>query len=120
VIEDDFKSADLIRVLLEAEGFKVLHAETGEAAEILAERQPLSLIILDIMLPKMDGWEFLARRQRMPALCNVPVVNRVDRCRSQQGLRARRIGGNAEADFAAGAVRHLNSLGSFPSSPATG
>src|SRR4051812_4710544 len=38
VVEDDFKSAELIRVHLEAEGFKVLHAETAEAALVLAER----------------------------------------------------------------------------------
>ena len=36
VVEDDFKSAELIRVQLEAEGFKVLHAATAEAALVLA------------------------------------------------------------------------------------
>ena len=51
VVEDDLKSADLIRVQLEAEGFKVLHAASAEAALVLAVQQPLSLITLDIMLP---------------------------------------------------------------------
>ncbi len=74
VVEDDFKSADLIRVHLEAEGFKVLHALTAEAAFVLAEQRELSLITLDIMLPKMDGWEFLARLKRMPKLQNIPIV----------------------------------------------
>src|SRR4030081_2152449 len=46
VVEDDFKSADLIRVQLEAEGFVVLHAATAETALILAARQPLALITL--------------------------------------------------------------------------
>jgi PAS domain S-box-containing protein len=74
VVEDDFKSADLIRVHLEAEGFKVLHAVTAEDAFVLAEKHDLSLITLDIMLPKMDGWEFLSRLKHMPALSHIPIV----------------------------------------------
>ncbi len=74
VVEDDFKSADLIRVQLEAEGFKVLHAGSAEAALALAVQQPLSLITLDIMLPDMDGWEFLSRLKQIPDLRRIPVV----------------------------------------------
>jgi PAS domain S-box-containing protein len=74
VVEDDFKSADLIRVQLEAEGFVVLHAATAETALILAARQSLALITLDIMLPNMDGWEFLGRIKQTPGLKHIPVV----------------------------------------------
>jgi PAS domain S-box-containing protein len=74
VVEDDLRSAGLIRVQLEAEGFTVLHAASAEAALILALRQPLSLIILDIMLPEMDGWEFLGRVKQAPDLRRIPVV----------------------------------------------
>jgi len=74
VVEDDFKSADLIRVQLEAEGFNVLHAASAEAALALAVQQPLSLITLDIMLPNMDGWEFLGRLKQIPELGRIPVV----------------------------------------------
>jgi PAS domain S-box-containing protein len=74
VVEDDFKSADLIRVHLEAEGFNVLHAPTGEAALVLAEKHVLSLITLDLMLPKMDGWELLGRLKQIPALKHIPIV----------------------------------------------
>jgi PAS domain S-box-containing protein len=74
VVEDDFKSADLIRVQLEAQGFKVLHAATAEAALLLAVQQPLSLITLDIMLPNMDGWELLSRLKQVPALGRIPIV----------------------------------------------
>ena len=66
MVEDDFKSAELIRVQLEAEGFTVLHAASAEAALALAVQQPLSLITLDIMLPNMDGWEFLGRIKQVP------------------------------------------------------
>jgi CheY-like chemotaxis protein len=74
VVESDFKSADVIRVQLEAEGFEVLHAASAEAALILAVQQPLALITLDIMLPNMDGWEFLGRIKQVPDLRRIPVV----------------------------------------------
>ena len=74
VVEDDPKSAALIRVQLEQEGFTVLHALTAEDGLALARRQPISLITLDIMLPDMDGWEFLARIKAMPGLRRVPIV----------------------------------------------
>jgi PAS domain S-box-containing protein len=74
VVEDDIRSAELIRVHLEAQGFRVVHAASGEVALILALKQPISLIILDIMLPKMDGWEFLSRIKQAPELRRIPVV----------------------------------------------
>ena len=74
VVEDDFKSADLIRVQLEAEGFTVLHAASAEAALVLAVQQPLALITLDIMLPNMDGWDFLSRIKQVTDLRRIPVV----------------------------------------------
>jgi CheY-like chemotaxis protein len=74
VVESDFKSADVIRVQLEAEGFEVLHAASAEAALILAGQRPLALITLDIMLPNMDGWEFLSRIKQVPDLRRIPVV----------------------------------------------
>ena len=74
VVEDDYKSAELIRVQLEAEGFNVLHASSAEVALELAMQQPLSLITLDIMLPNMDGWELLTRLKQVTELRRIPVV----------------------------------------------
>ena len=74
VVEDDEKSAELIRVQLEAEGFKVLHSPSAEDALAVAAEQPVSLITLDIMLPDMDGWEFLSRIKQLPDLKRIPVV----------------------------------------------
>jgi PAS domain S-box-containing protein len=74
VIEDDHKAAELIRMQLEAEGFTVLHAESAEAAMVVAKQQPLSLITLDITLPDMDGWDFLGLIKEMPELARIPVV----------------------------------------------
>jgi CheY-like chemotaxis protein len=74
VVEDDIKAAELIRVQLEAEGFTVLLAASAESALMLAMQQPLSLITLDIMMPSMDGWEFLTRLKQVPDLQRIPVV----------------------------------------------
>jgi len=74
VVEDDYKSAELIRVHLEAEGFIVLHAASAEAALVLAVQQPVSLITLDILLPNMEGWEFLRRIKQIENLSQTPVV----------------------------------------------
>jgi nitrogen-specific signal transduction histidine kinase/CheY-like chemotaxis protein len=74
VVENDFRSAELIRVQLEAAGFKVVHAAAAEAALVLAAQQPLSLITLDILLNDVDGWEFLSRLKQMPDLRRVPIV----------------------------------------------
>jgi signal transduction histidine kinase/DNA-binding response OmpR family regulator len=74
VVEDDLRSAALIRVQLEAQGFTVLHAVSAEDALVLAMERPLSLIILDIMLPEMDGWGFLTRIKQAPDLRRIPVV----------------------------------------------
>jgi PAS domain S-box-containing protein len=74
VVEDDLVSARLIGAQLEAEGFRVLYAATAEAGLLLAEHEPLSLITLDIMLPNMDGWEFLTRIKDVDKLSRIPVV----------------------------------------------
>jgi signal transduction histidine kinase/CheY-like chemotaxis protein len=74
VVEDDYKSADLIRLQLEAHGFAVLHAASAEAALVLALQQPLSLITLDVMLPNMNGWELLGRIKQVQTLRHTPIV----------------------------------------------
>jgi CheY-like chemotaxis protein len=74
VVEDDDRAAELVRLLLEAEGFSVLRAASAEAGLLLARQQRLSLITLDLKLPGMDGWEFLERLRDDQNLTEVPVV----------------------------------------------
>ncbi len=74
VVEDNDKAADLVRLLLEAEGFTVLHAASAEAALIMAPMQTLSLVTLDLELPGMDGWEFLLKMRESADLAHLPVV----------------------------------------------
>ncbi len=74
VVEDDLRSAELIRVQLATLGFNVLHAASAETALALAVQQPLALVTLDIRLPDLDGWELLTRLKKIPELQRIPVV----------------------------------------------
>ena len=71
VIEDDPKTASLVVLYLEREGFRALSAHDGEAGLALARRHRPDLVILDLMLPKIDGWE-VCRRLRRDS--EVPVI----------------------------------------------
>jgi signal transduction histidine kinase/CheY-like chemotaxis protein len=74
VVEDDDKAATLIRMQLEAEGFRVHHVSSAEAALRLAERMRPDVITLDIELPGMDGWDLMALLKDVPEWEGVPVV----------------------------------------------
>ncbi|HST45734.1 MAG TPA: response regulator, partial [Luteimonas sp.] len=74
VVEDDERAAELVRLLLAAEGFHVQLAENAEIALEMATRQVPTLITLDLQLPGIDGLEFLARVRASPSLRAVPVV----------------------------------------------
>ncbi len=90
VVEDNDQAADLVRILLEAEGFSVIRATSAEEALELAPLQPLSLITLDIQLPGMDGWAFLARLRELDGdqLARVPVIIISGAAESSLGLHS--------------------------------
>ena len=71
VVEDDINTANLIVLYLEREGFQTLQAGDGEAGLSLAKRHGPDLVILDLMLPRMDGWE-VCRQLRKTS--EVPVI----------------------------------------------
>ena len=74
VIEDNHEARLLLTAQLESLGFTVRYVPSGEAALELAPAITPDLITLDILLPGMDGWEFLRRRVELPHAANVPVV----------------------------------------------
>jgi CheY-like chemotaxis protein len=74
MVEDDDAAAHLVRLLLEAEGFRVIRAETAAEALVLAPQQRLSLITLDVDLRGRAGWELLARLRQSDGVSHVPVV----------------------------------------------
>src|SRR5664280_2590705 len=74
VVEDDDDAADLVRNLLQAEGFAVLRASGAEQGLAMAPHQDLDLITVDAQLPGTDGWAFLAGIREHATLGKVPVV----------------------------------------------
>ena len=73
-IEDNFTNRILIRRVLEAEGYRVLDAETAPEGIALAEANEPDLILMDINLPEMDGLEATARLRAMEHLRHTPIV----------------------------------------------
>jgi DNA-binding response OmpR family regulator len=71
VIEDDRNTANLIGLYLKREGFRALTAADGEAGLEMADRHRPDLVILDLMLPKVDGWEVCRRLRRKS---EIPVI----------------------------------------------
>jgi CheY-like chemotaxis protein len=76
VVDDDPHIRDVIAELLEDEGYSVASAANGEEALHVLQQQPAPpcVILLDLMMPKMNGWEFRAAQRQDPALAPIPVV----------------------------------------------
>ena len=74
VIEDDPGAVRLLRTYLEGEGYAVAVATDGEAGIEAARSGAAAAIILDVLLPGIDGWEVLRRLKSDATLCDVPVV----------------------------------------------
>ena len=73
-IEDNIDNRTLVRRVLQIEGYRVMEAESGfKAFEILRSEIP-DLVLMDINLPDMDGYEITTRLKQMPSLARVPVI----------------------------------------------
>lgn len=64
VVDDDKNTRKLLQAVLENDGYEVFTAEDGEAALELMDRQYIDLVVLDIMMPNMDGYEFTETLRR--------------------------------------------------------
>ena len=75
IVEDDAELRDMMAQLLTLEGFVAATVSNGrEALEYLKRGDRPDIILLDLMMPVMDGWEFRRKQQSDPALATVPVV----------------------------------------------
>lgn len=59
IVEDEIAISDLIKIGLEEQGYKCEVANDGEFAADLIEKEQYDLVLLDVMLPKIDGYELL-------------------------------------------------------------
>ena len=74
IVEDDRPTRDLLRRLLETEGWSVEEAGNGQAGLEAVRRRAPSLILLDLMMPVMDGCQFAAELRRHEAWRGIPVI----------------------------------------------
>jgi len=74
IIDDEFHAAYLIKINLEAEGYEVVLALSGEEALEKAKASPPDLITLDVLMPEMDGFRVLQALKRERALSLIPVI----------------------------------------------
>jgi DNA-binding response OmpR family regulator len=94
IVEDDASTRAFLADLLQSHGYQVMTANNGEQALIAARDTVPCLILLDLMMPGMDGFAFRAAQLRSPELANTPVIliSGLD----DQMQVARRIGPMAE------------------------
>jgi CheY-like chemotaxis protein len=75
IVEDDPDIRETIAQILEEEGYEVRGASNGkQALDLLREGARPQLILLDLMMPIMDGWLFRTEQRQDPAIADIPVV----------------------------------------------
>ena len=87
VVDDEPDVLLLCRVNLEFEGYEVMEAGDGvEAMARVRERRP-DVILLDVMMPRMDGWQVLTELKSDPELRDIPVVMLTAKVQDQDQIR---------------------------------
>jgi CheY-like chemotaxis protein len=74
VVDDDRVSTELSKHTLESKGYEVMIAQDGqEALELLSKKIP-DVILLDVLMPRMDGYTFIMKKSNDPAIAKIPVI----------------------------------------------
>ena len=90
VVDDEARMRKLVKDFLTIKGFTVIEAEDGEqAVDIFFKQKDISLIILDVMMPKMDGWEVL---KTVRQYSQVPVIMLTARGEERDELQGFKLG----------------------------
>jgi CheY-like chemotaxis protein len=92
LVEDNDMNRDMLSRRLQRRGYEVLMAADGMQAILMAESEAPDLILLDMSLPVIDGWEAARRLKASPATAKVPIV----------ALTAHAMAGDREKALAAG------------------
>ncbi len=74
IVDDDDRLREFVRVNLEMEGYSVIEAQDADQGLTAVEERPPDLILLDVMMPGVDGWEMLRRVQAKHGVGSIPVI----------------------------------------------
>jgi len=74
IVEDDPDTRSIIKTILNAKGYKSLEAENGVIALELLENTKVRLILLDIMMPELSGYDVIVRLRMRPSTQSTPVI----------------------------------------------
>ncbi|WP_392972178.1 HAMP domain-containing protein [Streptomyces sp. LN245] len=98
VVDDDARNLFALSGILELHGFQVLHAENGrKGIETLLARPEVALILMDVMMPEMDGYTATAEIRRMPRYADLPII----------AVTAKAMPGDREKSLLSGASDHV-------------
>lgn len=104
VVEDDNNGRQLLKEMLDSEGYVVLIANDGEEALALIEQQAPDCVLCDLVLPKIDGFELCRRLKATPATALIPIVVVTGLADLQHKLDALEAGAD---DFLTKPLNHL-------------
>lgn len=92
IVDDEPHIVELVRVCLEDPGFELLEARDGEAGLAMARQLQPDLILLDVMMPRMDGFEVCRALKEDPRTKGIPVVMLTAKGLEPDRLRGRESG----------------------------
>ena len=95
VVEDDEMVAEVVRINLEAKGYEVSHAPNGAAGLAAISQKGPDLVVLDVMMPEVDGWTVLTRLRDDPATRHLPVIMLSAKAMPADQVRGYNLGANA-------------------------
>ncbi|CAL9603129.1 Sensor histidine kinase RcsC [Streptomyces sp. enrichment culture] len=98
VVDDDARNLFALSGILELHGFRVLHAENGrKGIETLVNNPDVALVLMDVMMPEMDGYTATAEIRRMPQYAELPII----------AVTAKAMPGDREKSLASGASDYV-------------
>lgn len=74
IVDDERRNSELLRVMLAPEGYLLQTAGSGEIALTMVDQEAPDLILLDVMMPGMDGYQVVGKIKANPATNNIPVI----------------------------------------------
>ena len=92
VVEDQEDDRQIIRDMLAGTGYEITEAEDGEQALAALARERPDLILMEIQLPSMDGYEAMRRIRTDPALLSIPIIAVTSYAPNEEERKAREAG----------------------------